>query len=59
MLSHECICRGYVYRSYYSRTFILCIKKGFNFQQPKATVKERIAQAKHSFLALLLHLLLF
>ena len=33
--------------------YFLCIKKGFNFQQPKATVKERIAQAKHSFLALL------
>ena len=33
--------------------YFLCIKKGFNFQSPKATTKEKIAQFKHSFLALL------
>lgn len=33
--------------------YILCIKKGFNFRTPKATFKEKVAQTKHSFLALL------
>ncbi|MGL5253573.1 MAG: TRAP transporter large permease [Brevinema sp.] len=33
--------------------YFLCIKKGFNFQRPKASVKERLTQIRHSFLALL------
>lgn len=33
--------------------YFMCIKKGFNFQQPKSTPKEKLAQTKHSFLALL------
>lgn len=33
--------------------YFLCIKKGFNFQRPKASLKERFTQTRHSFLALL------
>lgn len=33
--------------------YFMCKKKGFNFQRPKATVKEKLIQTKKSFLALL------